>query len=63
MVSSVPVSREARSRYTDLKEKGPLVTYLRALGIDGEGAAALPAVKGYHDATGVGSPARYIQFF
>jgi hypothetical protein len=24
---------------------------------------ALPAVKGYDDATGVGSPARYIQSF
>jgi hypothetical protein len=33
------------------------------LGINGEGAAALPAVRGYDDATGVGSPARYIQSF
>jgi hypothetical protein len=32
------------------------------LGINGEGAA-LPAVRGYDDATGVGSPARYIQSF
>jgi hypothetical protein len=32
-------------------------------GIDGEGSAALPAVKGYDDATGVGSPALYIQSF
>jgi subtilase family serine protease len=55
---------EVRSNYTDPSTKtGPLVTYLRALGIDGEGAAALPAVKGYDDATGVGSPARYIQSF
>jgi subtilase family serine protease len=55
---------EVRSNYTDPStKKGPLVTYLRTLGIDGEGAAALPAVKGYDDATGVGSPARYIQSF
>jgi subtilase family serine protease len=55
---------EVRSNYTDPSTKtGPLITYLRTLGIDGEGAAALPAVKGYDDATGVGSPARYIQSF
>jgi subtilase family serine protease len=55
---------EVRSNYTDPYTKtGPLVTYLRTLGIDGEGAAALPAVKGYDDATGIGSPARYIQSF
>ena len=55
---------EVRSNYTDPStKKGPLVTYLRTLGIDGEGAAALPAVKGYDDATGVGSPARDIQSF
>jgi subtilase family serine protease len=55
---------EVRTNYTDPATKGgPLVTYLRTLGIDGEGAAALPAVKGYDDATGVGSPARYIQSF
>ena len=46
------------SNYTDPStKKGPLVTYLRTLGVDGEGAAALPAVKGYDDATGVASPA------
>jgi subtilase family serine protease len=55
---------EVRNNYTDPSTKtGPLLTYLRTLGIDGEGAAALPAVKGYDDATGVGSPARYIQSF
>jgi subtilase family serine protease len=55
---------EVRSNYTNPATKqGPLLTYLRTLGIDGEGAAALPAVKGYDDATGVGSPARYIQSF
>jgi subtilase family serine protease len=55
---------EVRSNYTDPYTKtGPLVTYLRTLGIDGEGTAALPAVKGYDDATGIGSPARYIQSF
>jgi subtilase family serine protease len=55
---------EVRNNYTDPSTKtGPLITYLRTLGIDGEGAAALPAVKGYDDATGVGSPDYYIQSF
>lgn len=55
---------EVRNNYTDPYTKtGPLVTYLRTLGIDGEGAAALPAVKGYDDATGVGSPAYYVEAF
>jgi subtilase family serine protease len=55
---------EVRTNYTDPStKKGPLLTYLRTLGINGEGAAALPAVRGYDDATGVGSPARYIQSF
>jgi subtilase family serine protease len=50
--------------YTDPDTKtGPLLTYLRAMGIDGEGAAALHAVPGYDDATGVGSPAFYIESF
>jgi subtilase family serine protease len=43
--------------------KGPLLTYLRAMGIDGQGAAALPATPGYDDSTGVGSPDQYIQSF
>ena len=55
---------EVRNNYTDPSTKtGPLVTYLRTLGIDGEGAAALPAVRGYDDATGVGSPRYYIQSY
>ena len=55
---------EVRTNYTDPStKKGPLLTYLRTLGVNGEGAAALPAVRGYDDATGVGSPARYIQSF
>jgi subtilase family serine protease len=55
---------EVRNNDTDPSTKtGPLVTYLRTLGIDGEGAAALPAVKGYDDSTGVGSPDYYIQSF
>ena len=55
---------EVRSNYTNPATKaGPLITYLRTLGIDGEGPAALPAVKGYDDSTGVGSPAGYIQSF
>jgi subtilase family serine protease len=55
---------EVRNNYTDPSTKsGPILTYLRTLGIDGEGAAALPAVKGYDDSTGVGSPEYYIQSF
>ena len=55
---------EVRNNYTDpYKREGPLVTYLRTLGIDGEGESALPAVRGYDDSTGVGSPSRYIQSF
>jgi subtilase family serine protease len=55
---------EVRSNYANPSTKqGPLVTYLRTLGIDGEGAAALPAVRGYDDAAGVGSPYRYVQSF
>jgi subtilase family serine protease len=55
---------EVRSNYTNPATKGgPLLTYLRTLGIDGEGSAALPAVAGYDDATGVGSPEYYIQSF
>jgi subtilase family serine protease len=55
---------EVRNNYTNPATKaGPLITYLRTLGIDGEGPAALPAVKGYDDATGVGSPDDYIRSF
>jgi subtilase family serine protease len=55
---------EVRNNYTNSATKQlPLVTFLRTLGIDGEGAAALPAVKGYDDATGLGSPNFYIQSF
>ncbi|HTS97496.1 MAG TPA: S53 family peptidase [Streptosporangiaceae bacterium] len=55
---------QVRNNYTDPSTKaGPLLTYLRTLGIDGEGAAALPATKGYDDATGVGSPRGYIESF
>jgi subtilase family serine protease len=55
---------EVRQNYTDPATKGgPIITYLRTLGINGEGAAALPAKAGYDDATGVGSPRRYIQSF
>ncbi len=55
---------EVRNNYTDPYTKtGPLVTYLRTLGIDGEGADALPAVRGYDDSTGLGSPDYYIQSF
>jgi len=55
---------EVRSNYTDPNnETLPLVTYLRDLGINGTGASALVATPGYDDATGVGSPDRYIQAF
>jgi subtilase family serine protease len=55
---------EVRNNYTDPSTRGlPLLTYLRTLGINGEGAAALPAVHGYDDATGVGSPQNYVQSF
>jgi subtilase family serine protease len=59
---------EVRNNYTDPYTKtGPLVTYLRAMGIDGEDLpgdnAALPATTGYDDSTGVGSPDWYIQSF
>jgi subtilase family serine protease len=55
---------EVRNNYTNPYTKtGPLITYLRTLGIDGEGAAALPAVKGYDDSTGVGSPKDYVEVF
>ena len=50
-----------RNNYTNPSTRqGPLLTYLRTLGINGEGADALPAVKGYDDSTGVGSPRNYI---
>jgi subtilase family serine protease len=53
---------EVRNNYTNpYTKQGPLLTYLRTLGIDGEGADALPAVPGYDDSTGVGSPANYIK--
>ena len=50
---------QVRPDYTDPATRGlPLVYHLRTLGIDGQGAAALPAVRGYDDATGVGLPVR-----
>jgi len=55
---------EVRNNYTNPATKaGPLVTYLRTLGIDGKGPEALPAVRGYDDSTGVGSPKYYIQSY
>jgi subtilase family serine protease len=55
---------EVRNNYTDPYTKtGPLITWLRTLGVNGEGAAALPAVKGYDDASGVGSPKSYVEAF
>lgn len=55
---------EVRNNYTNpFTQTGPLITWLRTLGINGEGAAALPAVKGYDDSTGVGSPRDYVGTF
>ena len=55
---------EVRNNYTEpYKREGPLVTYLRTLGIDGEGESELPAVRGYDDSTGVGSPNLYVESF
>ena len=52
---------EVRNNYTNPSTRQrPLLTYLRTLGINGEGADALPAVTGYDDSTGVGSPRNYI---
>ena len=52
---------EVRNNYTNpYTKQGPLLTYLRTLGINGEGSDALRAVTGYDDATGVGSPKNYI---
>jgi hypothetical protein len=53
---------QVRNNYTDpFTKQGPLLTYLRTLGINGEGKDRLRAVTGYDDATGVGSPKNYIQ--
>ena len=55
---------QVRNNYTNpYTRKGPLLTYLRILGVNGLGNDALPAVPGYDDATGVGSPYRYIQSY
>jgi subtilase family serine protease len=55
---------EIRNNYTNpFTKTGPLVTNLRTLGINGEGADALPAVRGYDDSTGVGSPRYYVQSY
>jgi subtilase family serine protease len=55
---------QVRNNYTNpYTKQGPLLTYLRTLGINGEGADALPAVAGYDDSTGVGSPNQYIQSY
>jgi subtilase family serine protease len=53
-----------RNNYTDpYSRTGPLVTFLRTQGINGQGAAALPATRGYDDSTGVGSPNQYVQSY
>ena len=53
---------QVRNNYTNPDTKqGPLLTFLRTLGINGEGKDKLRAVAGYDDATGVGSPRNYIQ--
>ena len=53
---------QVRNNYTNpYTQKGPLLTFLRTLGIDGVGPSALPAVQGYDASTGLGSPATLIQ--
>jgi len=53
---------QVRNNYTNpYTKQGPLLTYLRTLGINGEGKDKLRAVTGYDDSTGVGSPRNYIQ--
>lgn len=47
--------------YPSVVGAGPRGVILVALGVNGEGAAALRAIRGYDDATGVGSPANYVQ--
>jgi len=59
---------EVRNNYTDpYTATGPLVTFLRAMGINGgpssDGNATLLGTRGYDDATGVGSPNQYVQSF
>ena len=52
---------EVRNNYTNpYTKQGPLLTYLRTLGVNGEGSDALRAVPGFDDATGVGSPRSFI---
>jgi subtilase family serine protease len=59
---------QVRNNYTDPDTAtGPLLTFLRAQGIDGEDLpgdnAALPGTTGYDDSTGLGSPNRFVQSF
>jgi subtilase family serine protease len=55
---------EVRNNYTDPDTAtGPILTFLRAMGVNGGGAAALTATHGYDDATGLGTPNRFIQSF
>jgi subtilase family serine protease len=53
-----------RNNYTDpFTKQGPSLTFLRTLGINGEGPEALRAIAGYDAATGLGSPSLYVQSF
>jgi subtilase family serine protease len=55
---------QVRPDYTDPTTRAlPILYNLRTLGIDGRGAAALRATRGYDNATGVGSPRDYIKSF
>jgi hypothetical protein len=55
---------EVRNNYSDPYSKtGPNIRWLRTLGINGQVDFALPAIVGYADSTGVGSPDYYIQSF
>jgi subtilase family serine protease len=53
---------QVRNNYTDpYTKKGPLLTFLRTLGLNGVGKDRLKAVAGYDAATGVGSPSHYVE--
>ncbi|HEX6473136.1 MAG TPA: S53 family peptidase [Streptosporangiaceae bacterium] len=63
-LGSTPVAF-VRTDYTDpFAKQGPLVFHLRTEGINGEGADALHATRGYDNVTGVGTPTRqYVESF
>jgi subtilase family serine protease len=59
-LGSAPLAQVRVNYVNPNAPKGKLSYFLRVLGQDGLGKAALTATAGYDDATGVGSPAGYI---